>query len=75
VVILPPDGDLRRALINSKATQLGLYLPDEAVEHIAENLTLNVRQLEGAVKKIVAYRDILNQRITIESVAKILQAF
>ena len=45
------------------------------VEHIAERLTSNIRQLEGAVKMIVAYRDILNQHITIESVAKILQVF
>jgi chromosomal replication initiator protein len=73
--ILPPDGDLRRAIIISKANQLGLDLTAEVVEHIAESLTSNVRQLEGAVKMIVAYRDILNQHITIESVAKILQVF
>ena len=43
------------AIIRRKAELLGLELPDEVVEYIANNLKNNIRQLEGAVKKLNAY--------------------
>ena len=73
--IQPPDDDLRRAIIQSKANQHGITLPDEVIEYIAENLISNIFQLEGAVKTIVASRDILNEDITVESATKRLNFF
>jgi len=66
--IQPPDDALRVAIIKNKAVQLGVVLPDDVTSYIADNLDSNVRQLEGAVKMIIAYRDLMNDEITVESV-------
>ena len=66
--IQPPDEVLRRAIIRSKAEQLGTVLPDDVIDYIADSLDSSVRQLEGAVKMIIAYRDLMDEDITVESV-------
>ena len=66
--IQPPDEVLRRAIIKSKAQQLGTIIPDDVTNYIADNLDSSVRQLEGAVKMIIAYRDLINDDITVENV-------
>jgi len=68
--VAPPDLETRIAIIKNKATQLGLLLSDEAVEHIATNITANIRQLEGVIKRLTAYKEILNEVITIDSVKR-----
>ena len=68
VEIFPPDDILRIAIIKNKAKQLGVILPDEVTNYIAENVSANVRQLEGAVKMIIAYRDLMNDDITVDTV-------
>ena len=52
--IQPPDIETRMAIIKRKASDLNLSLPDEVVQYIAEKIKSNVRQLEGAVKKLNA---------------------
>jgi len=71
--IQPPDDALRVAIITNKAEQLGVILPDDVINYIAENLNSNVRQLEGAVKMIIAYRDIMDDDITVASVTQRLK--
>ena len=71
--IQPPDYETRMAIIKNKAQQLGLILSDEVSNYIAENMTSNVRQIEGAVKKIMAYRDLMDDAITVSSVAKAIK--
>lgn len=56
--IEPPDFETRIAIIRRKADSLGLELPDDVAEYIANNLKSNIRQLEGAVKKLAAYKTI-----------------
>ena len=56
--IIPPDYETRMAIIKNKADSLGLELPDDVCAYIAENITTNVRQIEGTVKKIMAYREL-----------------
>ena len=73
VDIQPPDDALRVAIIRSKAEQLGVVLPDDVTFYIADNLDSNVRQLEGAVKLIIACRDIMDDDITVESVKERLK--
>ncbi len=53
--IQPPDLETRMAIIKRKAEKLGLEMPNEVVEYIAQRLKDNIRQLEGAVKKMQAY--------------------
>ena len=68
--IQPPDLETRMAIIRNKAAQLGLVLSDEAVEFIAENVTTNIRQLEGVIKRLTAYKEILNSIIDIDAVKR-----
>lgn len=56
--IQPPDYETRQAIIRNKANQLHVELPDEVTDYIATNLTTNVRQIEGAVKKTQAHCNI-----------------
>ena len=53
--IQPPDIETRMAIIKRKADALKFDLPDECVQFIAEKLKNNIRQLEGAVKKMQAF--------------------
>ena len=53
--IQPPDFETRLAIIKRKAELLGIAIPDEVSEYIANRLKNNIRQLEGAVKKMKAY--------------------
>lgn len=53
--IQPPDFETRVAIIRRKAELLGLDIPDDVAEFIANHLKNNIRQLEGAVKKLNAY--------------------
>ena len=50
-----PDFETRLAIIKRKAELLGILIPDEVSEYIANRLKNNIRQLEGAVKKMKAY--------------------
>ena len=68
--IQPPDLETRMAITKNKAAQFGMVLSDDAVLYIAENITANVRQLEGVVKRLTAYKEILNDVITPESVKR-----
>ena len=53
--IQPPDLETRMAIIKRKAVKLGLDIPDDVIQYIAQRLKDNIRQLEGAVKKMQAY--------------------
>ena len=71
--IQPPDLETRMAITRNKAGQLGLLLSDEAVEYIATNITANIRQLEGVIKRLTAYKEILDDVITIDSVKRAIK--
>jgi len=71
--IQPPDLETRMAIIRNKAGQLGLILSDDAVEYIASNITANIRQLEGVIKRLTAYKEILDDVIDIDSVKRAIK--
>ena len=73
VDIQPPDYETRWAITKNKALSLGLALPDEVCDYIAENLTNNVRQIEGAVKKIKAYHDLEHWEINVTNVSRVIK--
>lgn len=56
--IQPPNLETRMAIIKKKSDELGVDMSDEVVNYLAENIKRNIRQLEGAVKKIKAYQDV-----------------
>ncbi len=65
-----PDYETRMAIIKTKADSLGLELPDDVCNYIAVNVTSNVRQLEGTVKKILAYRDLNNMPLDLPNISR-----
>ena len=64
-----PDYETRMAIIKTKAQSLGMELPDDVCNYIAINVTNNVRQIEGTVKKIMAYRDLNNMPLDLQNVS------
>jgi len=68
--IQPPDIETRMVIIRTKAAQLGLVLQDDAVIFMAEALTSNVRQIEGVVKKLTAYKELMGRPIDSEAVKR-----
>ena len=71
--IQPPDYETRMAIISLKANRLGLNIPQELKSLIADTITSNVRQIEGTVKKILAYRDLLSTEVTKETVTRAIE--
>ena len=71
--IQPPDYETRMAIIRNKAQQLGIILHNDVAEYIAENVTANVRQLEGVVKKLMAYSELLGDNIDINLVKRTIK--
>ena len=68
--IQPPDYETRMAILKNKAGQLGLTLNDEVCNYIAINITNNVRQIEGTVKKIMAYRDLNDMPMDLPNISR-----
>ena len=68
--VQPPDYETRMAIIKNKAKSLGLALPDDVCNYIAINVTSNVRQIEGTVKKILAYRDLNNMPLDLQNISR-----
>lgn len=62
--VQPPDLETRMALVNEKAGLLDLELSSQLVQYIAESVTNNVRQLEGALKKIKAMNEIMHADVS-----------
>ena len=73
VDIQPPDLETRMAIARNKAAQLGLLLHDEVVSYIAEHVTANIRQLEGVIKRLTAYKELLGAEITIETAKRAIE--
>ncbi len=68
--VQPPDYETRMAIIMNKAISLGLELSTDVCNYIAINVTNNVRQIEGTVKKILAYRDLNDMPLDLANVSR-----
>ena len=68
--IQPPDYETRVAIIKNKAIRMGVELPEEVLTYVAENITANVRQIEGTVNKILAYRDLMGSNVDANAVTR-----
>ncbi len=71
--IQPPDYETRMAILKNKADRLGLNLSDEVCHYIANNITNNVRQIEGTVKKIMAYRDLNDMPLDLPNISRAIE--
>lgn len=68
--IQPPDLELRIAITKSKAEAVNLDLSPEILQYLSENLRENVRQIEGAIKKLGAINFLSGRPISIEDAAR-----
>ena len=64
--IQPPDFETRVAILRSKAERIGYSVPDSIIEIIARKFQSNIRELEGALTRIVAYADLRGMAMTSE---------
>ena len=70
--VQPPDLDTRIAIIRDKSRRRGMVLPDEIVDLIAQQVTANVRQIEGVINRLTAFHDITGKDICMEMVDRII---
>ena len=73
VDVAPPVFETRVAIVKNKAAILGMNLPDKVAFTIAEKATANVRQLEGIVNKLLAYKDLLGDETNEDTVSRAIQ--
>jgi chromosomal replication initiator protein len=66
VDLQPPNFETRCAILKKKVEAGRVPVPDEVVEIIAKNISTNVRDLESALMKLVAYADLVHKDITLE---------
>lgn len=73
--IQPPSSELRTAIIRKKAADNGLTLPPDVVEFLSDNMTENIRQIEGAINRIKGVFSINSLPITLDGVRRAVADF
>jgi chromosomal replication initiator protein len=61
-----PDYEMRTAILRAKADELGAKVPDDVAEYIAQKDQSNIRELEGALNKVLAFSQITGQALTLQ---------
>ena len=72
VDIQPPELETRMAILSAKAKIAGFTIPENVSLHIAESITGNVRQLEGSVKKLLAYHELMGMSLNVDTAAMVI---
>jgi len=65
--IQAPDIETRIAILREKAASAHLHIPQEVIVYIAESIQSNIRELEGALVKVIAFSSLGNKQITLET--------
>ena len=66
VDIQPPELETRIAILRTKADRAGRIVPNEILENIAHHIQSNIRELEGALTRVLAYSDLSGKPLTLE---------
>jgi chromosomal replication initiator protein len=72
VDVQPPDVETRTAILRTRAAALPLPVPDDVVALLAQRISRNVRELEGALTTVVAYARLNGAPLTVETVQRAL---
>ncbi|PKN86839.1 MAG: chromosomal replication initiator protein DnaA [Chloroflexi bacterium HGW-Chloroflexi-8] len=68
VDIQPPDLETRTAILRSKAERTGRQVPNDILDSIARQIQSNIRELEGALTRVLAYSDLIGQPLSLQLV-------
>ncbi len=71
--IQPPDLETRIAILRAKAEGQNLQMPGEVIDFIAHKVQSNIRELEGALTRVIAYSRLMSQPVSIELATSVLQ--
>ncbi|MCX6784956.1 MAG: chromosomal replication initiator protein DnaA, partial [Candidatus Komeilibacteria bacterium] len=71
--ISAPDFETRIAILQIKAAEKGLILVEEVIQYIANIIQSNIRELEGALNRLIAHHQLNQQPLTIDLVKQVLQ--
>ena len=69
----PPDVEMRLAILNKKAQLVGVTLPEDILNFLANRIRTNVRRLEGALIRVASYASLTGKKLTIEVVEGLLR--
>jgi chromosomal replication initiator protein len=75
VDLQPPNYETRIAILKKKIEERKIALPEEVVELICQNIKTNVRDLEKALTKLIAYAELVNKSVTLEIAERQLKDF
>jgi chromosomal replication initiator protein len=71
--IQPPDLETRTAILRKKAEEAGIEVPGPVTDFIAQQITSNIRELEGALIRVTAYCNLFNQPLSAEVAREVLK--
>ena len=71
--IQPPDFETRIAILRKKAQLENITIPNDIMVYIADKIASNIRELEGALNKVVAYSSLVGGDITVETATEALK--
>ena len=70
-----PDYETKLKIIRAKAQRLGANIPEEVVAYLADNISANVREIEGALSSLIANASFLGRKVTISLAKDILKVY
>jgi chromosomal replication initiator protein len=70
-----PDFQTKVKIIKSKASKLNVEIPDDVAEYLAENITANIREIEGALVALMAQASVLNRKITVSLAREVMKVY
>ena len=70
--IHPTTYELRLSILQAKADEMGVAIPPKVMEFLAHKITANVRELEGALNRIVAHATLVGREVTLETTQEVL---
>ena len=73
--IQPPNLETRMAILKRKVEVNNIYISDDVIAYIAENITDNIRRLEGALIRLLAFASLTGREISLEMASEVLSSF
>ena len=70
-----PDYQTKIKIINAKAARLGAEIPTDVINYLANNISANIREIEGAISSLVANTSFMGKKITISLAKEILKGY